>query len=218
MNEMITPTPSPRRDRYHHGDLANALANAALDLARTGGPQAVVLRAAARQVGVSATAAYRHFSGHDDLMGTVKQHCQVELVGRMEAELAAGTPETDPGREAIRRLRALGRGYVQFAQAEPGLFRTAFLHSDAPLDEQWAALLAAPGFQTLNATLDELVEHGVLEPARRPGAEIIAWSGVHGLAVLVLDGPLGALPAGELAATIDHVLEAITTGVLGYQP
>jgi AcrR family transcriptional regulator len=216
MNGMSTPT--ARRDHYHHGDLANALANAALDLARAGGPQAVVLRAAARQVGVSATAAYRHFSGHDALMDTVKQHCQVELVGRMEAELAAGTPETDPGREALRRLRALGRGYVQFAQAEPGLFRTAFLHSEAPLDEQWAALLAAPGFQALTSTLDEMVEHGVLAPERRPGAEIIAWSGVHGLATLVLDGPLGALPPDDRAATIERVLDAISTGVLGYPP
>ena len=49
-----------RRDRYHHGDLANALTLAATDLAREGGPEAVVLRQAARQVGVSATAAYRH--------------------------------------------------------------------------------------------------------------------------------------------------------------
>jgi AcrR family transcriptional regulator len=213
MNGMSSSTTS--RDRYHHGDLANALANAALDLARTGGPQAVVLRAAARQVGVSPTAAYRHFSGHEDLIETVKQVCQVELVGRMEAELAAGTPDSDPQREALRRLRALGRGYVNFARSEPGLFRTAFLHSEAPLEEQWAVLLAAPGFQQLTSTLDEMVEAGVLDEARRPGAELVAWSGVHGLSVLVLDGPLGALPEDQLNETIERVLDGITAGVIG---
>src|SRR5215475_11647148 len=104
---MTTTAP---RDRYHHGDLPNALSAAAFDLARRGGPQAVVLREAARQVGVSATAAYRHFKGHEALIETVKQICQTELVGRMEAELDAGTPDPDPNREAVRRLRALGRG------------------------------------------------------------------------------------------------------------
>src|SRR5262245_37113022 len=213
MNGMSSST-TPR-DRYHHGDLANALANAALDLARTGGPQAVVLRAAARQVGVSPPAGYRHFSGHEDLIETVKQVCQVELVGRMEAELAAGTPDPDPQREALRRLRALGRGYVNFARSEPGLFRTAFLHSEAPLEEQWAALLAAPGFQQLNSTLDEMVESGVRGGVRRPGAELVAWSGVHGLSVLVLDGPLGSLPEDQLNEMIERVLDGITAGVIG---
>ena len=60
-----------RRSTYHHGDLANALAAAAAQLAREGGPDAVVLREAARRVGVSATAAYRHFASHNDLFEEV---------------------------------------------------------------------------------------------------------------------------------------------------
>jgi AcrR family transcriptional regulator len=204
------------RDRYHHGDLANALAAAALDLARTGGPQAVVLREAARQVGVSPTAAYRHFSGHEDLVETVKHFCQVELVGRMEAVLAAGTPDPDPKREAVRRLRALGRGYVEFAQAEPGLFRTAFRRSDAPPEEQWAGLYAAPGFQALTSTLDQMVDSGVLDAEHRAGAELVAWSGVHGLSTLVLDGPLRALSEEDLAVAIDRVLDGLIAGVIGH--
>jgi AcrR family transcriptional regulator len=213
----MSSTTAPR-DRYHHGDLANALAGAAFDLARRGGPQAVVLREAARQVGVSPTAAYRHFTGHEALIETVKQVCQTELVGRMEAELAAGTPAADPKHEAVRRLRALGRGYLNFAQAEPGLFRTAFCPSDAPLEEQWVSLYAAPGFQELIATLDTMVECGVLDDKHRAGAELVAWSGVHGLSMLILDGPLRALPEEDLAAATDRVLDAIIAGVLGREP
>jgi len=209
----VTTTAS--RGSYHHGDLANALAAAALDLARRGGPEAVVLREAARQVGVSPTAAYRHFTGHNDLIETVKQTCQVELVGRMQAELAGSRSDPDPQREAIRRLRALGRGYVRFAQEEPGLFRTAFCHSDAPIDQQWVDVLSAPGFQELTATLDELATSGALDSRHRAGAELVAWSGVHGLSMLILDGPLGALPADDLGGVIDRVLDAIVTGVLG---
>ena len=65
--------------RYHHGDLANALTAAATELARDGGPEAVVLREAARKVGVSATAAYRHFAGHGDLIHAVKELAQERL-------------------------------------------------------------------------------------------------------------------------------------------
>ena len=60
------------RAGYHHGDLPNALADAATDLARGGGPEAVVLREAARRVGVSAAAAYRHYVGHCELLQAVK--------------------------------------------------------------------------------------------------------------------------------------------------
>jgi hypothetical protein len=51
-----------QRDSYHHGDLYNALVEAAVDLARSGGPEAVVLRKVARRVSVSVTSAYRHFA------------------------------------------------------------------------------------------------------------------------------------------------------------
>src|SRR5215475_7023933 len=93
------------RTSYHHGDLANALTSAATQMARDGGPEAVVLREAARKVGVSATAAYRHFSGHGDLVHAVKEHCDETLAASMRSAIESGDPLPDPGEEAIRRLR-----------------------------------------------------------------------------------------------------------------
>jgi AcrR family transcriptional regulator len=58
---------------YHHGDLRNALVAAAAELAAKGGPQSVTIRAAAREVGVTPTAAYRHFAGHEDLLNAAKE-------------------------------------------------------------------------------------------------------------------------------------------------
>src|SRR5215471_15488734 len=84
------------RGTYHHGDLANALTVAATQLARDGGPEAVVLREAARTVGVSATAAYRHFAGHGDLMHAVKERAQESLAASMRSELAASKPNAKP--------------------------------------------------------------------------------------------------------------------------
>ncbi len=201
------------RARYHHGDLANALTCAATDLARSGGPEAVVLREAARQVGVSPTAAYRHFAGHGELIHAVKEGAQADLAARMEAELASGTPEADPGREALRRLRALGLGYIRFALAEPGLFRTAFCRSDATYEEHSAGMLASRSFQMLNETLDDLVTYGRLAPERRPYSEVAAWAGVHGLADLLLEGPLRALPEREREIAIQRSLDILLDGI-----
>src|SRR3954462_15106324 len=85
------------RGSYHHGDLANALTTAATQLARDGGPEAVVLREAARKVGVSATAAYRHFAGYDDLIHAVKECAQDDLAEAMRTELAASPSLPDRG-------------------------------------------------------------------------------------------------------------------------
>ncbi len=201
-----------RRRSYHHGDLANALTAAATDLARQGGPEAVVLREAARQVGVSATAAYRHFAGHGDLIHEVKERCQAALAEHMRAEVAAGEPVADRRQEAVRRLRALGRGYIRFAVAEPGLFRTAFCRVES-LRENVLNMIDAPGFVMLAETLDELTELGMIEPERRPYTEMVAWSSAHGLAALIVDGPLGAFPEGEQEAAINRTIEATIAGI-----
>jgi AcrR family transcriptional regulator len=202
-----------KRDSYHHGDLANALTGAAIDLARRGGPEAVVLREAARTVGVSATAAYRHFAGHGDLIHAVKEKAQAVLTASMEAELAATDPLPDPADDAVRRLRALGRAYVHFAEAEPGLFRTAFCREDKSAEDANAGMLNSRAFQLLGETLDDLLAAGRLVPERRPCAEVAAWASVHGMAMLLIDGPLGALPPDERQGLVDAVVDTVVSGL-----
>ncbi|OLB78524.1 MAG: hypothetical protein AUI14_12885 [Actinobacteria bacterium 13_2_20CM_2_71_6] len=201
-----------RRDTYHHGDLANALTVAATDLARQGGPEAVVLREAARQVGVSATAAYRHFAGHGDLIHEVKERCQAALAEHMRAEVDAVPPVADPRQEAVRRLRALGRGYIRFALAEPGLFRTAFCRAESPR-EKTLDMMTAPAFTMLAEVLDELTELGLIDPARRPYAETVAWGNAHGIAALLVDGPLNGLPDEYRDATVERTIDATVAGL-----
>jgi AcrR family transcriptional regulator len=208
------PHPAPR-STYHHGDLTNALTDAATNLARTGGPSAVVLREAARRVGVSATAAYRHFAGHGELMHAVKHQAQAALARAMREELDAEPADQDPGRDAVRRLRALGATYVRFALAEPGLFRTAFCH----LEAKTPTVAADPGpesasaYQMLSEVLDDMVDAGLLSAQQRGYAPVAAWSAVHGLALLVLDGPLAQLPAEQLGPLIQGTVEVTVAGL-----
>ena len=208
----------PTRRTYHHGDLANALTAAATQLAREGGPEAVVLREAARKVGVSATAAYRHFAGHGELIHAVKDHAGEQLAKSMRAELARTEPCTDAADEGLRRLRALGVGYLHFALAEPGLFRTAFCRSDKPslgdlTGSPGANMSGSPAFQMLSETIDALVSAGLTPAERRGYAEIFAWSTVHGLAMLLLDGPLSHLPDPDKELAIDRALDGVADGL-----
>ncbi|WP_351236658.1 TetR/AcrR family transcriptional regulator [Streptomyces sp. NPDC002133] len=211
---------------YHHGDLRNALIAAAVDLATEGGPEKVVLREAARRVGVSPTAAYRHFDGQGDLLHAVKVHGQVALAESMKRAAAQVPASGDPGEVAERRIAAMGRGYLGFALAQPGLYRSAFCspkHTDGP-DEAWDGLVPVGSgpeygaFVLLTEALDQLVATGRMPTGDRPAAEIAAWSTVHGLSMLLLDGPLNRLSAEERDALIDRTVATIAAGLTAPRP
>jgi AcrR family transcriptional regulator len=181
-----------------------------------------VLREAARQVGVSATAAYRHFAGHGDLMQTVKHRALAALASSMERELAAGRVEPDPAEDALRRLRALSTGYVRFARSEPGLFRAAFCHVPGPQPRLSEAAGQPPlteprdsAFQMLCKALDDLVANGLMPAQRREHAPLAAWSIVHGLAMLLLDGPYAHLTGEQADAVMRSTVDVAIHGFCG---
>src|SRR3954453_12487337 len=120
----------PRRGPRPRGTVRSALVEAGLELARTGGPDAVVLREVTRMVGVVPNAAYRHFADRGALLAAVRDEAVRELAGRMAdrmSQVRAG-PHTPTG--ARLRLRAVGQAYLKFARTEPGLFDTAFAATD----------------------------------------------------------------------------------------
>ncbi len=210
----VTPPSTPEQAPYHHGDLRNALIAAALELAREGGPDAIVLREAARRVGVSATAAYRHFTALPQLVEAVTIASLGALARAMEAELARCEDVDDLQVQAWQRMCAIGRGYVHFAMSEPGLFATAFNRKDEighVEGETGASGLNAE--QLLEWALDGLLEVGSLAPADREAAATNAWAVVHGLSMLLL-GPLRDLPAAEREPLIDSTLDLVGRGLL----
>lgn len=204
------------RSTYRHGDLRQALMDTAIEMARSGGPDAIVLREATRRTGVSPNAAYRHFADRDALVRAVSDAAQGLAADRMAAAIEAIDPSGAASTDARLRLRAVGTGYLRFAQEEPGLFRTAF---SVPHDLGEALSHSKRGasgrtpFETLSIVLDEMLETGALPPERRHGAELLAWSSVHGLGMLIIDGPLRGLDAPTISFATEHLLDLVDRGI-----
>jgi len=228
---IVTAPDAGRHPPYHHGDLYRALVQAGTELAREGGPSAIVLREAARRVGVSPNAAYRHFSALPDLVEAVAFDALSALARSMEAELAKCRPSGDAGRDAIDRLDAVGRGYVHFALSEPGLFATAFAprkttaHTgDAPVRPGDHAAHSGDGtrgvgdsglrpYELLEQALDGMLDAGVLEAADRNIAAMNAWAAVHGLSGLLL-GPMAGQAPSARETLIDAFLDLVGRGLI----
>ena len=164
MSSGPVPTPPDDERPYHHGDLRQALIDTGIELAREGGPNAIVLREAARRLGVSRTAAYRHFANYDELVGAVKRRALTELGLAIQEKLDLLRSTGDGARDASRRLVAIGECYLEFAFREPGLFRVAFGHRGHALgvENDPSADSASRPFDMLARALDGLVEVGLL--------------------------------------------------------
>jgi AcrR family transcriptional regulator len=195
----------PGKRGYHHGALHSALIEASIALAREGGPDRVILREAARAAGVSHSAAYRHFADREALLAEVSRFARSELAAQMRRRV---NRTNDPR----KRLRAVGTAYIDFATSEPGLFRTAFTSHPATSPDHEPTAGAEP-YEVLGQVLDEAQAAGLLDAGRRPGAEVAAWSAVHGLAALLLDGPLPTSPAA-IRFSRAQVLGLIERGLL----
>ncbi|WP_148616073.1 TetR/AcrR family transcriptional regulator [Nocardioides rubriscoriae] len=209
--------------RYHHGHLREALADAAVEAVREHGPDGLAVRDLARRVGVSHNAAYRHFADRDALVDVVAERAMAGLMGAMERRLAAveaaeADDPVDPVHRARRRLSEVGAGYVDFAVAEPGLFRLLFTaYPEVPDKDLGKGTEVGDPFTVLNLALDDLVAVGYLDPVVREGAEITCWSAVHGFAVLNVEGPLRGLAAADREAALQALLAHID-GALGTRP
>lgn len=212
----ILMTPSPRRTGYRHGDLHRALLDAGVEMARRAGPDAVVLREATRRAGVAPNAAYRHFADRAALLDAVCGQARGMLAAAMSAELARTPGAATAADTARARLRAIGAAYLTFAREQPGLFRTAFAAPDDVSDVPHAGKAGsgdATPFSILAGALDELVATGAVPVDRRPNAEFTAWSAVHGLAMLLVQGPLRGIPSAQVEQLSEHLLTVIERGL-----
>lgn len=175
---MVTVSTSSTADRaYHHGDLRSALIEAGLKALETADPNELSLRQLAREVGVSATAVYRHFPDKRALLGALADAGVAMLFEEQKAAL-------DAAGGGSKGFTATGHAYVRFAIAHPGLFRLIFTHAELVGGPE---LGDNPAGRLLRANSEAL---GGGDPAAAHAIRVHAWAVAHGLAMLILDGHL----------------------------
>lgn len=178
-----------RSRAYHHGDLRSALIETGLSWLDNRQGDDISLREIARLVGVSATAVYRHFP---DKLALIAALCE-----RGEAKLAM-TQRTaaDAAGGGVAGFGASGEAYVRFALANPGLFR--LMMSARPATGPLADVLddTSSAMRGLRADVAAVLP-GSADIHQRLAA-IHAWSLVHGMAMLMLDG---MIPTDEALIT-----------------
>jgi AcrR family transcriptional regulator len=202
------------KPRYHHGDLRNALVEQAVKLVEEAGAESFSLREAARRVGVSANAAYRHFADKSDLLAAVAEVGFARMERRMLRAIAAAARRPTAPATAVERLKAAGRAYVEFAVEHPELLRVMSGSSGLAPREERGPGRPAP-LALLGKALDDLVSEGVLPAARRARAELKAWTAVHGFATLVVQGVEALQKKAPRTEALESILDFAIVGLCG---
>lgn len=197
---------------YHHGNLREALIAGAKDILDASGVEALSLRKVAQQTGVSPTALYSHFKDKRELLAMLATDGFESLTKRMEQEaMQSSSQPTGNGPQ----LAGLARGYVLFAIENRALFQLMFGREIGDLLE-FPQLVQ--GGSRAYAMMAESVARALQEraiPEKEEIAATAAWSTVHGLAMLILDGRVtaadyGASDNGEL---VDQVCGMLSFGI-----
>jgi AcrR family transcriptional regulator len=194
---------------YHHGDLAPALLRAAEEILEQDGPQALTLRSIARRAGVSHMAPAHHFG---DVTGLLS-----ELAAMGYRRFAARLCAAQQGLRGGELSRASGRAYVAFARDEPGMFLLMFRSERLDFSRPALVEAASGAARALRASAG-VTDETVADPSGAAGRAGLArmvfeWSLVHGFAMLLIDGRLDGVLAGDdgprdVLALLDDVMQS----------
>ena len=198
----------PTRPTYHHGDLRNSLIRAALALVAERGVEGFSLREAARTVGVSASACYRHFEDREELLAAVAHEGLDTLAEEMRvaAEAHQGASPFD----AVNRFWDYASAYLHFALAHPAHFRV--MHAVPKSEHSRDLMLPRTPAVLAQTAMEGLVAAGVVAPEAAGRALLAIWTSVHGLAQLAVAGQLPLDDQLTLEAALDAVLRTAMLG------
>ncbi|MCB1479760.1 MAG: TetR/AcrR family transcriptional regulator [Rhodobiaceae bacterium] len=198
---------------YHHGNLREALVQAALSLIGERGSEGVTLAEAARMAGVSAAAPYRHFKDREALMAAVAGEGYAKFADALEKAWHDGAP--DP----VKALERVGHAYLAFARNEPALYAAMFESSVSPGSDSALSAQADRAYAVLQDASERI--YAILPADKRAPARMMAlhiWSMAHGIASLFARGDAGRRP---LPVPPEDLLEAgllIYLSGLGHEP
>ncbi len=194
------------KNTYHHGNLAESLLDAVDELASKFGIEAVTLRACAKIVGVSPSSAFRHYSDKRALLTAFATKALHQLSDAMN------TAKVQAHKENRNPFLAVGLAYIEFALDKPAFFRAMWREETIYANDDDYIRATTQLSTHLQGGFAETITDD--DPHNFSSQELLAWSSVHGLANLFVDGPVGnglnkqqqMKIAEEMIATLQPVL------------
>jgi AcrR family transcriptional regulator len=196
------------KKRFHHGDLREALIAATRDLLIEHGPDGFTLADACRRAGVTTAAPYKHFRDKQEILEEIVLRGFAELTAANAKAVAEGGPGTIAG------ITAMGISYLNFAVAQPAVFRLMFGHKSELRKVQE---VDESGKQCLKHVIEEVAaysrKHGHTADAQQVAIRL--WTFVHGAASLELDGDYERVAPG---LDVRALIADVTPMLLGVTP
>lgn len=197
---------APSKDTYHHGNLRQALIDAAIVQIRNHGADKVSLRGIAREVGVSQSAPYRHFADKAELLTAIANQ-GYQLLGKVMRH------HYDTHQDApIIALKGAGISYIEFAKTHPEMYRLMFGVMARQLKQTSEEVNPKEGYCVLKDIICAGIELGQFKAFPVETLAFTTWSVVHGFASLLLDG-LIELTEEQLALVCDELTTIVIKGV-----
>ena len=207
-----TVTEAGKKKAYHHGDLRNAIIAEATARARESGEKAIVLREIAPQIGVSATAAYRHFANRQQLVEEVSAQGFVAMCDRVAA-LEPTSTTSDPVLAAYTDLRNAAIAIVGFAVDEPSWARMMIENLGSSTTVAEKAMAVRERMQTV---VDRGADAGTFTPGLRLDSQRALWAAIDGLSAQAMFG-VHPMDTPEAAAAIARTIDLCMTDMLTEQ-
>ena len=196
------------KKRFHHGDLREALIAATRELLIEHGPDGFTLADACRRAGVTTAAPYKHFRDKQEILEEIVFRGFEELTAANARAVAGGGPGTIAG------ITAMGISYLEFAVAQPALFRLMFGHKSEIMKVQQ---VDESGKQCLKKLIEEVAaysrKHGHAADAEEIALRL--WTFVHGASSLQLDGDYERVAPG---LDVHGLITDVTPMLLGVTP
>jgi len=191
---------------YHHGDLRSALIEAAVEMINKQGVEQVTMRGLSEWVGVSRTAAYRHFNDKVDLLTATA------IEGFRQFSSALRATRVDDSVEALIRFRNMGKAYIQFAVTKPAYYRLMF--GDVVMQDSDALIIvSAEAFSELVMMLQALQQMTLIKTEDLQMQATFVWSLMHGLASLLIDKKL-TFEQEDMAAFMEFLDQKISAALI----
>lgn len=177
------PTMKKEKSRYHHGNLSESLLDAVDEIATKFGLEAVTLRACAKLVGVSPSSAFRHYADKRALLTAFATRAMHQLTDAMaQAKKQAEEQEQD-------EFSAVSLAYIDFALTKPAFFRAMWREETIYASDEHYVTAVKLLSSFMQAGFADTIDD--VDPNSFSPEELLAWSSVHGLAQLFVEGPVG---------------------------